>query len=738
MKKFTNSFFRANNFTRTLLFVALFAFGMKGQNVLIPYTGSTSVPCGSNVVLQAHNGSSGTYNNNADGYCVLDAGFQAVINIAGGYTTEASFDYIRIYSGVGTSGPLLASYNGQNLTMNYTGTPGQTLTVRFQSDGSVVYAGFNLGVTYSGPCFSTPCTGVPASNTIVGNPISICPSNNSTLNLNTGYNVGGIQYQWVSSTTSAVGPFTPVSATATNNSLFTPTLGATTWFQAVITCTNSNLSFTTSAQQVFVQGVTTSTIPYYESFEGVTLPNRLPNCSWAASNVPNANQTYTSSASNNRIPRTGNNFAAFSNAATGTSYFYTNGIQMEPGITYSAGLWYASEYFGYSNWTNLSILVGAAQTPAGLSQVASVGPAISGPYKALGGTFTVPSSGLYYVAIRANGAAGSALYLSWDDLSVTIPCTPGSGNSPTVTMSANSQTICAGDQLVLTGFGADLLDWGGGVYGGSNVVTPTQSGTYSLVGTNTVTGCQDVQTLQIIVNPTPTVIVTSTKLDICPGETAYLSAIGASNFAWSNGANGAVINVSPTSATTYSAIGTNANGCSATGVFAIGVLTPPSVSALANTSNDICKGEMVTINASGANSYQWFSSTSPIIYQGSPLNLMLQSTTTFTVKGIGSNGCEGTTTISQNVQECVGISETGNKSAIIRMYPNPASTQVVFESQNDAIQRIVLTDMAGRILLDVSADANTVPVNISAMSNGIYFATVHTSTDVKVLRLSKN
>src|SRR5207253_453158 len=97
---------------------------------------------------------------------------------------------------------------------------------------------------------------------------------------------------------------------------------------------------------------------------------------------------------------------------------------LNPGITYSASLWYQTDFTGAMNWTDLSILIGTSQSSTGLVPVASTnGPAVSVIYKQLSNTFTVASPGLYYTAVRATASAGPALYLSWDDLKISIPCT---------------------------------------------------------------------------------------------------------------------------------------------------------------------------------------------------------------------------------------------------------------------------------------------------------------------------
>ena len=75
----------------------------------IPATGNNTVACGTNITL-LDNGGVGNYANDTSGYTVLEAGLGATINVSGNYTTENSLDLIKIYSGIGTGGTLLATY----------------------------------------------------------------------------------------------------------------------------------------------------------------------------------------------------------------------------------------------------------------------------------------------------------------------------------------------------------------------------------------------------------------------------------------------------------------------------------------------------------------------------------------------------------------------------------------------------------------------------------------------------
>lgn len=135
--------------------------------VLVDGAGVNNVNCGEDSIIRDH-ANNGDYGNNRSDYSVLYANSTAVINIAGSIDVENGWDFIRIYDGVGTGGTLLAQYSGTG-TINYTGNPGQTLTVELDSDGSFTQSGFDLNVTYTGDC-DIPCvapTALPTSLSLV-------------------------------------------------------------------------------------------------------------------------------------------------------------------------------------------------------------------------------------------------------------------------------------------------------------------------------------------------------------------------------------------------------------------------------------------------------------------------------------------------------------------------------------------------------------------------------------------
>lgn len=66
------------------------------------------------------------------------------------FQLESNYDYVYIYNGPSTASPLLGTYSGSTNPGTVVGTSG-CITVRFTSDGSVVYAGFTATISCGAP-----------------------------------------------------------------------------------------------------------------------------------------------------------------------------------------------------------------------------------------------------------------------------------------------------------------------------------------------------------------------------------------------------------------------------------------------------------------------------------------------------------------------------------------------------------------------------------------------------------
>ncbi|MBL7933975.1 MAG: T9SS type A sorting domain-containing protein [Bacteroidia bacterium] len=584
-----------------------------------------------------------------------------------------------------------------------------------------------------------PCNGAPAANSVVGPTYEICPGSSIGIGLASNYTVNGISYLWLASTTSSAGPRT-TTLTPTSAALSVPNVTASTYFMSVISCSAGGTSSSTPYQAT-VQSVVTNTPPYFEGFEGITAENKLPNCSWTASNLgPNmSNQTYTMTNTNNRVPHNGSKFASFYYGTIGSSYFYTNGIYLTAGVTYSAGLWYTTEIYGYNNWTDLSIMYGSSQSTTGLTTIASSnGPAISMVYKLLSNTFQVPTTGVYYIAIKGTTGPGYAEYLSWDDLFITIPCTAESANNPTMTLTADSPTICAGETAHMTATGADTYTWSTGDMADNIYQDPIYNTTYQVIGTSALSGCTATLSQMITVNPSPMIYVFTAKQNICAGETTSLTGFGGITYTWSgSSSSGSVINVSPTSSTTYSVWGANNYGCSAMAVQAINVNQLPTIAATTPKTDKICEGESVVLSATGGSSFVWVSNTSSGLLAGANVTVSPTIPTTYTVTGTDINGCSNVATVSQNVDACTGIKESSS-STIFSVYPNPAAGEFILETGGELDEvYFVVSDVTGKEIMHRAVTEKKSTINLVNLSNGVYFLKVSSGSSVHTIKLIK-
>lgn len=127
-------------------------------------------------------------------------------------------------------------------------------------------------------------------------------------------------------------------------------------------------------------------------------------------------------------------------------------------------------------------------------------------------------------------------------------------NTPVITV--NSGTVCSGNTFTINATGANTYVYSGG----SNIVAPTTTTTYTVIGTG-LNGCVNTTTCYVVTNPLPTINISSTSSLICLGESVNLNATGALSYTWNTGGSGTSISVSPIATTNYTVIGVGINGC---------------------------------------------------------------------------------------------------------------------------------------------------------------------------------
>ena len=229
---------------------------------------------------------------------------------------------------------------------------------------------------------------------------------------------------------------------------------------------------------------------------------------------------------------------------------------------------------------------------------------------------------------------------------------------PTVSAGASS-TICAGNFATLSASGsADTYTWNpGNLVGTTQNVNPGTTTTYTVVGTNTLTGCTNSATASVSVNPVPTVNAGPSRTLTCVNTSTTLSGstTGGVTFSWTGPG---IVSGATTLNPTINAIGTyDLSVTSAFGCFA----GPSPVSVTQNTIAPIvsasttgtltCSTLTAALNgASGSVTYQW---TGPGFSGGTTsLNAVANAAGLFTLTVTNpATGCTNTavTNVTQNV-----------------------------------------------------------------------------------------
>jgi gliding motility-associated-like protein len=331
---------------------------------------------------------------------------------------------------------------------------------------------------------------------------------------------------------------------------------------------------------------------------------------WSPGSSVGPNLTVTSSGSISTV------FSYTLPPGYGYCYNYSDSIYIPSALTPTASI--------SSNPTS-SVCAGTpvtltATVPATSSYTWSTGPSTP--------AITVnPVATTVYTLNLNNGCPGSE--------TITVNVNP----NPNLTFAIPVTTVCSGDSVQLNVNGANTYSWSPISSSASSVwVKPAATTNYSVIGTNSF-GCSDTSGVTITVNTSPIVTISATKPIICFPDTTTLIASGAGTYTWSTGSNSSVITATPGIGPSSFTV-TGSNGCKGTASISISILPRPTVTAI-SSKTAVCSGDSVTLTAFGAASYTW---ASPFQF-GNSVVYYPASLTTYSVLGLGSNGCYNYTTV---------------------------------------------------------------------------------------------
>ena len=256
------------------------------------------------------------------------------------------------------------------------------------------------------------------------------------------------------------------------------------------------------------------------------------------------------------------------------------------------------------------------------------------------------------------------------------------------------------------------------------------------VGTHTVTysifGCQTTSTT--VVAATPSVNAIASNSAICVGNSATLTASGATNYTWTSGGNSASETVSPNTNSTYTVTGETA-GCSSNATVSVNVNTLPSVSIIAS-STLVCSniGESATLTAStAASNYTWSTSENTASITVTPT---VGTTYTLTVN---DGLCEANTTIFVDAQVCSGLVENLAYNNV-SIYPNPNNgmVTVAISSNFNANTSLEVYDALGKLVIKETLTKENTSIKTTDLKDGVYmFKVISNNNTIKVGRMIK-
>jgi hypothetical protein len=306
-------------------------------------------------------------------------------------------------------------------------------------------------------------------------------------------------------------------------------------------------------------------------------------------------------------------------------------------------------------------------------------------------------------------------------VSVTI------GTQLGINVAATSTAFCSGNSATLAASGANTYTWSTSSNNASIVVSPNATTIYTVSG-NAGT-CFGTKTISINITTTPTLMISAASLTTCNGDAVNISASGASNYTWLPGnQTTSNINVTPTSLTVYTVIGTNGS-CNDVKTSTVTVNIKPTVNVAASA-NQVCLGSSVNLFATGANTYTW----NPGNQTGSTVSVSPTSNTTYTVQGQSSNGCIGVNTLLISVSPCTGSKMNLAYAASIQVFPNPFKDELTIEVNEPS--QITITNALGQVVKTVDVNGKTI-IETNDLPKALYILTIKTQNGSKDIKLIK-
>lgn len=303
---------------------------------------------------------------------------------------------------------------------------------------------------------------------------------------------------------------------------------------------------------------------------------------------------------------------------------------------------------------------------------------------------------------------------------------------PEVTVSADEDILCEGDEVIITAGGADTYEYDpADIMDGVAFVPELGVTTVTVTGTDDATGCSNTAETEIEVLSLPEVMANASDEEICLGEEVTLTGAGATTYVWDPAPieDGVAFIPDATGTMTYTVEGTDEFGCSNEASVDITVFDVLEITY--TTTDEMMGGDgEIDITVTGGNpaySFDWDNDGTGDFDDTEDLTGL--SGGTYMVVVEDEAGCAATETIELGTQ--LSLEDLKN---LINVYPNP--TNGIVNVQLDGQFEYALISLDGQRIFNGTAYDNET-INLSNFADGVYIIQLKQANQTQFVRIVK-
>jgi hypothetical protein len=218
---------------------------------------------------------------------------------------------------------------------------------------------------------------------------------------------------------------------------------------------------------------------------------------------------------------------------------------------------------------------------------------------------------------------------------------------------------------------------------------------------------------------------------------ACLTGSGALSYTWtglcgfSSFSQSPCIPITPSCSCGFTLTGADVNGCTKTVTLCIPTAPQPTVT-VSSSNTQVCTGQSATLIASGASNYSWTPGGTGSVIVVSPT-----VTTSYSVVGTTTNGCQGADSLFISVSPCTGIHAASVASANMKIYPSPFKSSLTITKGEKEKTIINIYNSLGKLVHSEEMIQEEKVFQLEHLPVGIYLIRLEASGSTYTFRVLK-